>query len=1145
MAREIAFVVLVFQVVVHILRAEGANFAVNGDERGWRRGNDAFIARGALRNANHRRTLRFSFARSLLNREQSYFLDSAIDNTLLVSPTTSGDANHGGPTTMAAPGSSPNLERSETSSATRTASSKIMPGVQPTSSEIADPTSSANTTSRRRQKPATQLSERAVAAKARNDTSHHRQHNTKAQQSSGSLLEPESTTPGSVPSTTAPSTTVSQWLTHNQQTRSRPLLSTKSASLSTIAPSAAISPTSVQPEVYTSTTRAVTHSETTPGSPTTEHTKTVHTVQPKVHTSTTKADTQFETTSASPTTMHTKTAHTVQPQHFSSTTRAVTQSETTTASPTTMPTKTSQTVQPQLFIPTTRAVTQSDATTTLPPTKPTETVHTMQPQVFSSTTRVVRFSTTSLPTTKHEKSETSVAVTPPVPLVTSTSPGGTTLDSALTLTVESEYEVLFKPNQKGIIVEPEWVSGTGAESRSQVVLKVHLNPTPSQRVLVGVRVANTDDVHVEELLFCGGLSSRAYLFDSDPRNYKYLEPQYSSASVSSTEAHLCTDGVRILVPWNSYQTEAYVVLSSKLPSPDSSHSATAFLRKSRYPKHPWNVRALRDTIPLNALPEPDAPVSTEVTSVFLISSAPWTVHEELRNTAIDGFKADVLDPFCDQTGTSMVSLIAGPSLGTADRVRIIPIPIGGCDPGNGSLRALLRALEEAAQRLSTPEVTASNSLVLLQDSEILQNGLENGSFQDVLSRIAQVGALAVIPISRCSSLSGMEGRFLSVGSFGFDSSDPEALQSEDSVLSRNLTTCASSVDLVAPGIGVTGAGTFGSLARREFSDASAAAAAAVGWLLATSATAPVKLFDVNHVRAATHSLPHNTFKNMIAGPARDLPNPARVIGVGNNSRYEQFVADLRDENLSIGGTSDDSSRDRIVSAISNPTFYGITAGVFVVCLAAAAGVGILATRRGNDDESILSEADSEFPPSPSAHQDVERGLQEREKSASTAVKLQQSEQADISGLFEFSPALQTATPQRQSRVVNDSENDPRYIGDRQSRGVEPLRIAGSTSLARQSGTNLDSSSSSQRGMAKSESVSSLSGRRRNVKTRLSTITKSQKPAASPGASKASWFATPKAAARTVSEFSTVKNSEGEPKEGDDDVGGAKGGSSST
>lgn len=886
-------------------------------------------------------------------------------------------------------------------------------------------------------------------------------------------------------------------------------------------------PSSSLPEVETTTTRSVTSTTVAMSS-----TQSQKTLSPSLPTASSVSQPVVTVSSVAPPTLTTKKqdlktappleATTTPPQTFIKLTSTASRGST-------------QTEQSEVYTSTMRGDTRSDVLSTYPTTTHAKTVPTVQSEIHTSTMRVYTRSTTMTTsrTTKRTKSEASVELPSPVPPVTSTPHSGIATDRVLTLTDERKHEVIFQPNQGDIIVEPVWARGTGGESRSQLALKIILSPTQSQRFLMRSRVASANDIQVEELLLCGGLNSRAYVFDSDPRKNKFIKPQYSSATVSSTERQICVNGIRILVPSSSYQRETYVVLSSNLPSSNSALSATAFLRKNRYPRQPWNVRLLRESIPLTT-----PSVATEMTSVFLLSSAPWTRHEELRNTKIDEFKSSVMDPFCDQTGTTMASTIAGDSLGIADRVRLIPIPIGGCDPAKGDLRALLSALEEAAKRLAEPGITASKAVVVLQDSETLQNGFGERSLQAALSRIAQVGALAVIPVSKCSSLSGMEGRFLSVGSFGSDESYPEALQIDNLVLSKNLSACASSVDLVAPGLGVTGAATFGSLARREVTDTSAAAAAAVGWLLATSISVPKKLFHVKHVRTATRFLPSHKFRNHISGPE----NVVRVIGYGSRSQYLPFEAALRDENLSAV-SSDDSVRDRIISSISNPTFYGITAGIVVVCVAAAAGIGILAARRGNDNDSTSSAETSDVPPSPTADQDLEQGLEEHGKSASAPLPQERPNRADVSALFEVTPPPQTPTPGDRKEVVNDSAKDSaQNSADRPSRVVEPLRIPGSTSLARQSGPDLGSSSSVQRKVAKSESASA---RRQNVKTRLSTLTKPQKPAASPGASKASWFATPKASVTPVSEFVVEENKKPEPKDRDGGSGTANGASPET
>lgn len=725
------------------------------------------------------------------------------------------------------------------------------------------------------------------------------------------------------------------------------------------------------------------------------------------------------------------------------------------------------------------------------------------------------------------------------------------------LAVGREVEVVFKPNKETIFAEPEWAPGGERGFSSQLVLQVPMISTLSRNRLIVERVTQSEYLHVVELRFCGGVDSRAYILDSDPRKNTFLEPKYAATPITGGNK-TCVNALRILLPSSSLHEESFILLSSKLPSPNSALIATVLLTKNRYLKHPWNVQVLRESVSVSS-----AAVADTVTSIFLVSSAPWKGHEELRSLEIEDFKANSMDPFCDQTGTTMVSLIAGASLGIVDRVRIIPLPIGGCDPAKGDEGELLLALGEVAQQLSKPAITIKRAVIVLQDTEVLQQSLKNGRLQDVLSRVAQLGAITVIPVSKCSSLSGIEGDFLSVGSFGLDITDSGILKSDNVLLSENISACAASLDLTAPGIGVSGAATFGILARRQVTDSSLAAAAAVGWLVAMSASSPYELFHIKHIKEAALSLPTRTFKNTLLGPE----STARVIGYGNSSLYNQFSAALREKNIIDDATSDDSDsgRDRILSSISNQTFYGITAGVFVVCLAAAAGIGILTARRVDDSGSLSPVADTELPPSPSARrqQISPRGLK-RENTANGTSQLQSSAavtpvnrseaQIDIDNCSESISPVPTAAPfhksfptpqavtsQRYSGSVYGPDTDSdRVVGEHSSKRVEPLKMSGSSSSLQRSGLTLTPSTSGmvQRSTSRSQSGTDQAGKRRNVKTRLLTITKIQKPAASPGASKASWFATPKAGAKPVPEVFN-DGEKAESKECSDDDRDAK------
>jgi hypothetical protein len=708
-------------------------------------------------------------------------------------------------------------------------------------------------------------------------------------------------------------------------------------------------------------------------------------------------------------------------------------------------------------------------------------------------------------------------------------------ETILLLLAGETSELTFRTSSPVVYTGPRLVPTNSSDFRSQALIKlmpaqearggvVHLDVPEPQRP--NQERAGRSDTAIT-VTVCGRSRNDVYLFGVDPRKDPSALPLYANAG-GTTKGASCVNEARVEVPQAFLAITSYAVVESQAATLSLPTSATVTLREESTTSRslPWNVQALAGAR--------DASSVQSQARVFVLASAPLRQHDDLKQAAIEKFFAGPIDPFCDPTGTGMVALIAGKALGVAQQARIVPIPIYGCSVSENQLNDIRSGLATVASNLADAPLT-TRIVVVVQDSADLQSGLRDRAFEPELKRLYELGAVVFMPNSNCTSTSAADLKYVSVAPFGIDGASAAPFVSKDHM------TCTNAFDLVSPGIDVVSAGTFGERSRQDYSGSSMAAASCVGAVLTMSGGARVESFNTERVKRAILSLPLESMK----GSDGSASSPkVRTIGYGNISAYRgAFASALVGQHAgNFSASASSKNDDRIVQSLSNPTFYGITAGVAVVCLATVLGIVILVSRRrpAHDETpgALEEEASVEEPKSPSAA-GGSTAAAVTSQVADLPTPLPRPGRGDWAASRETSPArMMHRDRQNQSRPPvgkdiaedavpeeNDGRNPPKSASKLVPKiAVEPLHISrGGIADGHNRTTPAPTDSSFvQRGDTASSGRGL--GKRHEVKTRLLTLTKTQKPPETPGASKASWFATPKAGAAPQNNSFTARSS---------------------
>lgn len=335
-------------------------------------------------------------------------------------------------------------------------------------------------------------------------------------------------------------------------------------------------------------------------------------------------------------------------------------------------------------------------------------------------------------------------------------------------------------------------------------------------------------------------------------------------------------------------------------------------------------------------------------------------------------------------------------------------------------------------------------------------------------------------------------RFVAIGSFG----KPGGVFEVD----NTLKSCTEMIDAFAPGQNVTSAGTFGTKAMAVYSSPSASASYFAGGIIALSGESALAPLNLPQLKSALKLLPSEALTR------GSRPRNVKVLG-GDNRSYKSVASMLREGSRQENEKSE--GNDRIISAIPNPAFYGIIACAACVCIISLVGIAVVVGGSRHQDEEIaeLPPGMDDGPgsqtgpttgpafsiPSPSTGEERERSSVNRASSghskAVTPIEVP-------SQLFQSPKSGQSVEPGSSCEEKGGGGSHEEL--KRGNMPVEPLNISksnGGSSLGVQRVTSV---------------VTGTQGKRQVVINRLTTLTKKQKSPETPGASKASWFATPKA-----------------------------------
>lgn len=380
--------------------------------------------------------------------------------------------------------------------------------------------------------------------------------------------------------------------------------------------------------------------------------------------------------------------------------------------------------------------------------------------------------------------------------------------------------------------------------------------------------------------------------------------------------------------------------------------------------------------------------------------------------------------------------------------------------------------------------------------------------------------MIILPASNCrSEVEASAHNFVLVAGFGMDQASSKPF------VTAKQAACINSFDVLVPGIDVISAGSFGESARQQYTDASLAAATLAGTIISIASSGDnVGKFNTSLVIKALRNLKTTPVGSQAEAGATVK---ARVLGADDvDDDYATFAAILMGKTVGENENSK-GNNDRIVSSLSNPTFYSLTAVVGLVCVAAIAGViFLIGFRSSNDGSGTLSfvaddEENPQVPPpiDPASPNSTQSIALEKEVMPDVipekATEERKEQPVDLVGVFS-------------DRNRSDSDTAPgvkkEEAGDLAGAiipngKIEPLNMAFSQTNSENDNSKRQSApvhdrSGPQHGI----------GKRQVVKTRLLTLTKKSGPE-TPGASKASWFSTPKSSQARRSSFSKREGSQ--------------------
>lgn len=334
-----------------------------------------------------------------------------------------------------------------------------------------------------------------------------------------------------------------------------------------------------------------------------------------------------------------------------------------------------------------------------------------------SSTAQAPSTTLNLPTTTHPTIKTSESPTtstsnenrsPSKPVATLNSHPALLLGETLDLRLDSA-----QPNFYSGPKIPVSDEGTKTSAR-QILVKLfpsqNMLSTPSSRSSLRASVSDTIVVQL-----CGEYKSAIYLFDVDPSKAANSVPLFSSTGHEPQKAG-CLNEARIEISDSLAKLDLYLVVLTYLP-PTSlpARAATLALRKesSTASEIPWNVNTVRRSFKKSP---GSLPVDSSAWRAFVLASAPLRKHVELKDASIHDFSSNFMDPFCDSTGTAMISLLAGKNLGLASNPHIVPMPIGGCGKANNVTDSIRLALLSVDEELAKKSEKTTRNVVVIQVS---------------------------------------------------------------------------------------------------------------------------------------------------------------------------------------------------------------------------------------------------------------------------------------------------------------------------------------------------------------------------------------------------------------------------------------------
>lgn len=501
---------------------------------------------------------------------------------------------------------------------------------------------------------------------------------------------------------------------------------------------------------------------------------------------------------------------------------------------------------------------------------------------------------------------------------------------------------------KGPSLDP----GSGNESQIVFVYARNSNITTTNRLETSIMTTSpgTSDTSHKALKIQVYVHSTGHSLASVPtaRASVYAfrrDPQFSNPGLlaaSSTQPQAITlnerNTVTLEVP-TVVNSSIYILLSVRASFRTTNVSVLSTPLVVAAPREaPWNAVALTGG-PANF----SAGVQDRILSyVYLLSSAPYTQHIELKDASFDlsGLKAlssplgnPETAPFCNSKGTEMAAALVGRHLGSADRATIIPVPIRSCTT-SASDQTLSKAFSWVRGHMDRNH--HAHYLVVVEDSEHIHRSLK--SLAEIIKEISGRGALVFLPGSSCHR---KNESYISVGPYGIR--DDGRLE----VLSMNIS-CSQEFDIFAPGLSVLGASTIGPYAYRNISisaDIAAAGAAGVIINVVQDQGGKVLIDDLKRIFQTKLRL-----STVFAGRTDSAPITLPLLGVQSRHELSTALVPLVTNSSQSNGNKVASS---FIPNLSNGALIGICAAAGVIIVTLILG-GVLVTKRNRAETSDSS-----------------------------------------------------------------------------------------------------------------------------------------------------------------------------------------------